>query len=53
VIIQGLKKMEAARSSEMLVTYCTTTWHHNSEGSDLCCLWISHRTWKREETCKV
>jgi hypothetical protein len=27
-------RMEAARSSEMLVTYHNTTWHHNPENLD-------------------
>jgi hypothetical protein len=27
--------MEAARSSEMLVSYCSTTWHHNPKHCDL------------------
>jgi hypothetical protein len=28
-------KMEAARSSEILASYCNTTWHHNPEDLDL------------------
>jgi hypothetical protein len=28
-------KMEAAKSFEMLVSYCNTTWHHNTEDIDL------------------
>jgi hypothetical protein len=27
--------MEAARSSEILVSYCNTTWHHNPEDLNL------------------
>jgi hypothetical protein len=30
----GTLKMEAARSSKMLVSYCNTTWHCNSEDLD-------------------
>jgi hypothetical protein len=33
--IQFTLKMEAARSSEMLVSYHITTWHHNTEDHDL------------------
>jgi len=31
----GCLKVEAARSSEMLVSYPHTTWHHNPEDLDL------------------
>jgi hypothetical protein len=27
--------MEVARFSETLITYCTTTWHHNPEDLNL------------------
>jgi hypothetical protein len=35
-------KMEAARSSKTLVSYCSTRWHNNPEGLDLKILFITN-----------
>jgi hypothetical protein len=37
--LQGEVKMETARSSEMLVSYHNTTWHHNPK--TLTCIWFN------------
>jgi len=40
-------KMGAAWTSKMLVSYCRTTWHHNSEALNL-----KHHCYKNLKTCK-